>query len=157
LPAFFDGLGALTEGRRFLAVMGWLLLNWSISVGQYYLLVRAFFPQIRLLWSTFTLGATAFGMAVPAAPGSLGAYEATMVGALNLVFKLDYDIALACATVAHLLNYLLTGALGVYALATAGIKLNSLIGLYQALRQQDAATTEEKTKKAGDEPPVEHV
>jgi hypothetical protein len=130
LPAFLNGLAVLTDGRRFLIVILLMVLNWSFSVAQYYILVSAFFPGARVLWSTFTLAVTALGVAAPSSPGAIGVLEGAMVGSLS-VFHLDPSVATACAITAHLINYLFTGILGAYALTRDG---ETLIGLYQRVR-----------------------
>ena len=50
-----------------------------------------------------------------------------MVGALS-VFDLDASTALAAALTAHMANYLITGIIGVYALAQDGL---TLTGVYK--------------------------
>jgi hypothetical protein len=130
LPAFFTGLGVLTNFSQFLRAVLWILLNWGIALGQYYLLMRAFYPGAQLLWAGFSLGVVAIGIAVPSSPGSVGVMEASLVGALS-VFGLDPSTALAFAITAHMIQVLTTGAIGTYALAKDG---ESLTGLYRNLR-----------------------
>jgi uncharacterized membrane protein YbhN (UPF0104 family) len=77
----------------------------------------------------FALGAAAFGGAVPALPGGVGTYEAVMAAALTLVTS-DPARSLATAITAHLLGYLVSGVLGIYALSTEG---QTLSGVYQQL------------------------
>jgi uncharacterized protein (TIRG00374 family) len=127
IPAFFAGLGALTDGKRFLRVIFWVALNWIIAVIQFYVILLAFFPQSRLLWAAFTLGVVTLGIAAPSSPGAIGVLELAMVGALS-VFDLDPSTALAAALTAHMANYLITGIIGVYALAQDGL---TLTGVYK--------------------------
>jgi hypothetical protein len=56
--------------------------------------------------------------------------EAALVGALS-VFRLDPSVALAFALIVHLIQYLLTGVIGAYALARDG---ETLSGLYRRVR-----------------------
>jgi glycosyltransferase 2 family protein len=130
LPAFFTGLGVLTDGNQFLRAAAWMLLNWGVALGQYYLLMSAFFPQPKLLWAAFSLGVSALGVAAPSSPGAVGVMELSMVGALS-IFGLDPSTALAFALTIHLIQYLTTGLLGAYGLAKDG---ESLVGLYHRLR-----------------------
>jgi len=129
--ALLTGLGVLTNGRVFLVAIGLVLLNWGMAIAQWCVLLRAFFPQVRLLWATFVLGVTALGVAVPSSPGSIGVMEASVMGALA-VFVDDPSTALAAALTAHLANILITGVLGAYALARDGL---SLTGVYRDVRQ----------------------
>ena len=65
LSAFFTGLAALTDGRRFLKVILLMLLNWGVALAQFYILLRGFFPDAQLLWAAFTLAVMALGVAAP--------------------------------------------------------------------------------------------
>lgn len=131
LTAFFSGLAALTDAKRFLRVLFFMLLNWSVAIAQFYFLLRAFFPEARLLWATFTLSVMALGVAAPSSPGAVGVLEVAMIGALS-AFGLEPSAALAAALTAHLTNYLTTGLIGAYGLAKDGMTLTSL---YRDVRQ----------------------
>jgi hypothetical protein len=130
ITSFISGLDILTDGLRFLYAVGWMLINWLVAVVQYYVMVKAFFPDARLLWAAFSLGVAALGIAAPSSPGAVGVLELSIVGALSL-FGLDASIALALAITVHVVQYLVTGVLGAYALARDG---ESLIGLYRRVR-----------------------
>ncbi len=130
VTSFLSGLSVLTDGFRFLRAVGWMIVNWLVAIFQYYVLVHAFFPDARLLWAAFSLGVAALGIAAPSSPGALGVLELSIVGALSL-FGLDPSTALALAITTHIVQYLVTGALGAYALARDG---ESLIGLYRRVR-----------------------
>ncbi len=130
VPAFFDGLSILTDGKRFLRAMFWVMLDWLIAIFQFYFLLLAFIPSTRLLWSSFSLAVTALGIAAPSSPGAVGVFEAAMVGSQAL-FGVDTSVALAAAITAHLLQYIVTGVLGIYALVRDG---ESLAGLYRRVR-----------------------
>jgi glycosyltransferase 2 family protein len=130
IEAFFNGLAVLTDLRLFLLAVFWIMLDWLIAIAQYYLLMRAFIPDAPLLWTAFTLGASALGIAAPSSPGAVGVYELVVVGALSL-FGVQAATALAFALTAHLSQYLLVGVLGTIGLARDG---ESLIGLYGKVR-----------------------
>ena len=130
LPAFFDGLELLTNGKRFFIAILWMAFNWLIAIGQYTCYVKAFFPQAGLLWGAFALGVVALGVAAPSSPGAVGVMELVLVGGLSL-FGTDPSTALACAITIHLFQYLSTGLLGAYALAQDG---ETLGGLYRSVR-----------------------
>jgi uncharacterized protein (TIRG00374 family) len=123
--AFFDGLAILTDGRLFLKALGWEGLNWLVSILQYYLLLRAFFPNPNLLWALFAVGVGALGIAAPSSPGALGVYEAVLVGAL-VVFGLEASLATAFAISMHIISYLVTGLIGGYGLYKDGESLSSM-------------------------------
>ena len=131
VPSLIAGLSVLTDGRRFLWALIWLTLDWAIAIFQYYVLVRAFIPEATLLWASFALMVAALGIAAPSSPGGVGVFEAAIVGALAL-FGVDSSVALAAAITAHLIQYLVTGVLGAYALFKDG---ESLTSLYRRVRQ----------------------
>lgn len=125
LTAFFSGLDALVNWRRFLKVILLMTLNWGIAVIQFYVLLLAFFPQARLLWGAFTVSVMAFGIAAPSSPGAIGVMEIAIIGALA-AFNLDHSTALAAALTAHLTNYLTTGVIGAFALTKDGLSLSGV-------------------------------
>jgi len=132
LDSLFSGLVILTDGWLFLRFLLWMTLNWAIAIAEFLLLLLAFFPQAKLLWSLFGLGAVAFGNAIPSLPGAVGTYEAALGGALTLLSG-DQSTALAAALTAHLIGYIITGVLGTYALSREG---ETLMGVYRQLRKR---------------------
>ena len=130
LPAFIAGLAVLTDGKRFVRAAGWMVFNWLLSVLQYFIYLRAFFPDAQLLWAGFSLGAASLGIAAPSSPGAVGVLELTLVAALSL-FNLNPSHAFAFAVTAHVLNYLVIGMLGAYALSKDN---ETLLGLYRQAR-----------------------
>lgn len=130
LPAFISGLSVLTDGKRFLRAAGWMSFNWVLGILQYFIYLRAFFPDAQLLWAGFSLGAASLGIAAPSSPGAVGVLELTLVAALSL-FNLNPSYAFAFAVTAHVLNYLIIGILGAYALSKDN---ETLLGLYRQAR-----------------------
>jgi glycosyltransferase 2 family protein len=138
LDSLFSGLAILTNGWLFLRFLLWMVLNWAIAIVQFFLLLLAFYPQARLFWSMFGLGAVAFGNAVPSMPGAVGTYEAALSGALTLLSG-DQSTALAVAMTAHLVGYIVNGGLGAFALSREG---ETLMGVYRQLMKRQTATVE---------------
>jgi hypothetical protein len=133
--AFFSGLEALTDARRFLLTILLMALNWGIALLQFFVLLRAFFPGAQLLWAAFVLGVMSLGIAAPSSPGAIGVMEIAIVGALS-AFKIDPSTSLAAALTAHFTNYFVTGIFGLYALAHDGL---TLTGLYRDVSQVSAS------------------
>src|SRR6266498_957290 len=50
LESFFAGLSVLTDGWLFLRFLFWMALNYALAIVSYYLIIRAFFPQMQLFW-----------------------------------------------------------------------------------------------------------
>ncbi len=132
LDSLFSGLAILTDGWLFLRFLLWMTLNWAMAIGQFLLLLLAFFPQARLLWSLFGLGAVAFGNAVPSLPGAIGTYEGALGGALTILSG-DQSTALAAALTSHLVGIISNSLLGVFALSREG---ETLMGVYRQLRNR---------------------
>ncbi len=135
LDPFFNGLAILTEPRRFLSVVLWVILNWTVGILQYHLFISAFFPTAQWLWSVFTLGVVSLGIAAPSSPAAIGVLELSAVAALS-TFHLDSAIALAVAITIHLSQVVITGVLGSYGLAKDGENLFTLYKQAQSLQHQ---------------------
>ncbi|UCH58902.1 MAG: flippase-like domain-containing protein [Anaerolineales bacterium] len=130
LPEFISGLGVLQDKGIFFSAIGLMLLNWGLGVTQYYIIMRAFFSDAKLLWSSFALGVAALGIAAPSTPGAVGVLELAILGALK-IFNLNPSVSLAYAVVLHIEQYLVTAVIGAYALSRDG---ETLVGLYQRVR-----------------------
>jgi glycosyltransferase 2 family protein len=140
LPAFLSGLSILTDGKRFLKAIGWMVFNWGLGVLQYLVFLLAFFPEARLLWAGFSLGAASLGIAAPSSPGAVGVLELTLVAALSL-FNLNPSFAFAFAVTAHFMNYLVIGILGAYALSKDGETLSGVYRQARSMLQKTANPT----------------
>jgi uncharacterized membrane protein YbhN (UPF0104 family) len=129
LEAFLTGLGVLTDGWLFARFLLLMALNWGMAIVQYYLLALAYFPQAQPIWGMFSLGAAAFGGAIPSLPGAVGTLEGAYGGALTLLSG-DQSTALAIALTWRLFNYTYCGVLGLYALSREG---QTISGIYHQL------------------------
>lgn len=125
LEPFLSGLKVLTNGWVFARFLLWMTINWGVAAFNYYLTIRAFFPQTQFTWAMFGLGAAAFGGAVPSLPGAVGTFEGAFGGALTLLTG-DQSTSLAVALVARFLNYLASFSFGGFALAHDGESLSDL-------------------------------
>jgi uncharacterized membrane protein YbhN (UPF0104 family) len=130
-------LNILTDFRWFARFMLWMTTDWLIAIGQYYILVRAFFPQASISWALFSLGVAAFGGAIPSLPGAIGTLDAAVGGAIALLTQ-NIDTAAAFVLVMRLLNYLVTGIPALYALSREG---QTLAGLYRQVTRFRATET----------------
>jgi len=127
LASFFEGLFVLTDLRLFAKFMLWMTVTWLIAIGQFFILLRAFFPQAYLAWAMFSLGAAAFGGAIPSLPGGIGTLDAAVGGAIALLTS-NIDSAAAFVVVMRSFNYLVTGVPALIALSNEG---QTLSGLYR--------------------------
>lgn len=127
LDPFLEGLVILTDFRLFAKFLVWMTIDWLIAIGQYFILVRAFFPEASMPWAMFSLGVAAFGGAIPSLPGAIGTLDAAVGGAIALLTQ-NIDTAAAFVVVMRLINYLVTGVPALYALSKEG---QTLAGLYR--------------------------
>ena len=127
---FFEGLQVMVDARRFISVVGFLVASWVFNVMTYYFVMLAFIPEGKLLWTSFAVGMTGLGVAVPSAPGGLGVVEAALVFSMSL-FGVAREKALGFALVSHAIYYLITCVLGIYGLVQEG---ETITGLYSRLR-----------------------
>ena len=129
LESFLAGLGVLTNGWLFARFLIWMSLNWALAAVNYFVMMRAYFPQTQFVWGMFGLGAAAFGGAVPSLPGAVGTFEGALGGALTLLTG-DQSTALAVALTARVFNYVTSIVLGGYALSREG---DTISGMYREL------------------------
>ena len=130
VESFFEGLVVLTDGWLFARFLFWMTVNWGVAIVSYYLIIRAFFPDVQVVWSFFGLGVAAFGNAVPSLPGAIGTFEGAFGGALTLLTG-DKSTALAAALAGRLYMYVSAVVIGLIGLASEG---QTLSGIYQQLK-----------------------
>ena len=111
IDALLEGLGALTNPGQFLLSVFWIAMSWMLWVTMYYIMLLPLYPHMPYYMAMFTTGVLAMGIAIPAAPGGLGVYEASVVGALA-IFGIKPAMSLAYALLMHFMNFLITGILG---------------------------------------------
>lgn len=138
IEAFFNGLSALTDLRRFLMVAGLLAFTWLLIVTHYYLALLAFVPEGKFLWAAFGIGVVGIGVAIPSAPGSVGIVQGVIVGVFPAIFGLDSSVALAYAITVHAIYLVVTSGLGLYGLMRDG---QSLMRVYEQLRERLSGKT----------------
>ncbi len=134
VKSLFEGLAILTDGWLFLRVLGLMVINWGIAIVQYLIILLIFFPNAQVVWAMFALGAAAFGGAAPGLPGGVGTFDTAMSGALFLVTA-DRANSVAAALITHVLNYVITGIIGIYALSREGQTLSGVYNELIKLRQ----------------------
>jgi uncharacterized membrane protein YbhN (UPF0104 family) len=131
LNSLLEGLGALAKPGQFLLSAVLIAGSWAFGGLETYVLLNSGVFSAPFWWTGFVLGVLSLGVALPAAPASLGVYEAAVVGALTLLNVSPAD-ALAFAIVLHLIQIVSTGAIGAYALIRDG---ETISGLYTLVRE----------------------
>jgi hypothetical protein len=93
---------------------------------MYYLTIAQLVPDAPLWWGAFIAGLLALGVAIPAAPASVGVYEASVVGAFAIL-GVSSSSGLAYAIVLHLVQVLVTTVFGLWGMIRDGQKLSTLL------------------------------
>ncbi len=115
LGSLLNGLRTLTRPSQFFGTFFWIALSWAIWVGMYFIMLSPISDPFPFPWAVFTTTVLALGVAIPQAPGGVGVYEASVVGALA-VFGIDPSLSLAYALMMHFLQFFTTGVLGFWGL-----------------------------------------
>lgn len=126
LTALLDSFVALRNPSVGLRVALWSVVTWGNAALAFYLVFRGFHLAVPATAAVFTLAVVALGMAVPAAPGQVGIFEATGVIALA-VFGVARDQALSAVLVIHAMNYVLISAAGLWSLARRGLSYREIV------------------------------
>lgn len=125
LRAFSDGLGALRSPTRFLRVLAWTVVHWLVNALAFWLGFLAVGIDVPFT-AAFTVQALiAFGVAVPAAPGFFGVFEALAIVGLAL-YGVDRASATTFAIGFHILTFIPVTALGAHYAARLGLRLREL-------------------------------
>jgi hypothetical protein len=135
IDSFLDGLAVLTSLKSFAVSLAWMALAWLLAIANQYALLLGFLPDAAPLYSTFALGISSFGGAIPSAPSGLGVYHAAVVVAFGVV-GISSGIALAFATTHHAMHFIYSGIFGMIAFSREG---ESLMGMYEKLTSKKNA------------------
>jgi uncharacterized protein (TIRG00374 family) len=151
-----EGMAAIANFSGFMRVLAWVVLNWGIAILQFTAIILAFFPPENpfsgtLLQSSFTVGTFSLGIAIPSTPASIGVFEAAFSTPLILLGA-EQSTAVACAVLAHAIQFIITGTFGAYALSREGQSFADLASTLFRLRSANSAapaSQEEKAPPAG--------
>lgn len=127
LRQFLEGLAPLTQPASLAQVLVLAVASWACSLLSGYVLMIAFFGHGD--WATTCLfsAAASLAVAVPAIPGNLGTYEASILLALGAMgYGEPAATAVAFAIAVHAVNLLVNSALGVYGFIQEGVSLDQL-------------------------------
>lgn len=137
---FLDGLKPLTRIRTLIPIILWTIIAWGLSIATGYVLMIAFFGEGNWAATCLFTAAASFAVAVPAVPGNVGPYEASIVLALQAMnLGGSYETMVAFAIVVHALNLGMSAILGVFGFVQEGISLEQLSEGVRGMRQQESA------------------
>jgi uncharacterized protein (TIRG00374 family) len=133
-----DGMSALAKPSQFFLSVFWIGMTWLIWMSLYYLTIRQLVESAPFWWGAFVASLLALGVAIPAAPASVGVYEAAVVGSLTIL-GISSSSALAYAIVLHLDQIVITAVFGLWGLIRDGQNLSSLLASLSKKKEQEEA------------------
>lgn len=136
---FIDGLIPILNFSSLSQAIFWTILSWILSVFAGYILMFAFFEQGDLTATMLYIAAAAFAVALPAVPGNIGTYEASILLALVALGYQQSDTAIAFAITVHAVNVFVHASTGVVGFMREGISLNQLRTGVQQMQQTPAS------------------
>jgi hypothetical protein len=111
-----EGITALRSFDRAVALIGWSVVTWVLTVGHYLAILRAFIARPSLVEASFLTCATALGVALPSSPGAMGVFHSVARYALQLPFGVAAETAVVVAFAAHAFQYVTMCVLGLVGL-----------------------------------------
>jgi glycosyltransferase 2 family protein len=125
LVHFSAGLSVLRSPRRFAIVFLWALLFWLVNAVGFYIVFLAVGIQVPFTAALFLQGLIAVGVAVPAAPGFFGVFEA--FGVIGLAFyHIPQAQAVAWAIAYHLASFIPITLIGAWYFVRLGLHLRDV-------------------------------
>jgi uncharacterized protein (TIRG00374 family) len=139
LLAFAAGLGVLRSPRRFVAVLAWTTLHWLCNALAFWIAFRAVGIGAPFGAALFLQGLIAIGVAIPAAPGFFGVFEALSRTGLA-VYGVDKTLATSWAIGFHLLSFIPITLMGAFYFARLGLHMGDLARATDDEKASDPAT-----------------
>lgn len=125
LQRFSDGLSVMRSPRRFVLVFAWTLAHWLISGLGTWLGFLAVGIDLPFSAALFVQTVTAFGVALPSAPGFFGVFEAIAVLTLA-VYGVSAALATSWAIGFHILTFIPITLMGAYYFVHLGMHFRDL-------------------------------
>lgn len=123
---FLRGLRPLTNHSVLVRSVFWTGISWVFSIAAGYVLMLAFFDEASLATTALFISAAALAIAVPAVPGNIGTYEASILLALFAMGYEQSSVTLAFAITVHAVNVFVHAGTGVVGFIAEGISLTQL-------------------------------
>ncbi|MBQ6520745.1 MAG: flippase-like domain-containing protein [Anaerolineaceae bacterium] len=120
-----SGMGILTQPKRFLVWLFWILATWACWIATLQVGMREFFPQLPFWAGLFTQGIGALGGAIPSAPAGIGVVEGAYVVAMRF-FGIDQSSSLAFGLVMHAVAIVTPILWGLIGFSVQGLKLSEV-------------------------------
>jgi hypothetical protein len=137
IVALTNGLSVLRTPSRFAAVFGWTLVHWLLNALAFWIAFKAVGIPAPFSAALFLQGLIAIGVALPAAPGFFGIFEALGIAGLGL-YHVPPDVAATWAIGFHFLSYVPITLIGAWYFVRAGLSFGDLGGAERAATSGDA-------------------
>lgn len=125
LHRFSDGLSVMRSPGRFALVFAWTLLHWLIAGLGTWLGFLAVGIDLPFSAALFVQTVTAFGVALPSAPGFFGVFEAIAVLTLA-VYGVSAALATSWAIGFHILTFIPITAIGGFYFMRLGLHFREI-------------------------------
>ena len=127
LVAFVAGLRVLRSPANFLWVLGWTVAHWLLNALAFWIGFVAVGIDVPFSAALMLQGIIAIGVAVPAAPGFFGVFEALARVGLAL-YGVNEALAVGWAIGFHILSFIPITLIGGYYFVRLGLHLRELRG-----------------------------
>ena len=121
------GLEVLRNPGRFLGVVAWSLVLWIVNAASFAVCFRAFGLQVPAESALLLQAIIGFGVALPAAPGFVGVFEAATRATLA-IYGVDATRAVGYALAYHVSTFIPITLLGLLSLSRLRLHLAELRG-----------------------------
>ncbi len=120
-----QGLSVLRSPARFAGVIALSFAVWGVNSLSFTSMFPAFGIDVDLSGALVMQGLIMFGVAVPAAPGYVGLFEAPIILVLGL-YGIPRSLALTYALTYHITTFIPITLLGAWSLARTGLGLRQM-------------------------------
>lgn len=126
LDCTLEGFALLKDNAPLGHSVLWTALAWACSVIGGYVLLYAIFDVASPITAMLYIASAAFAIALPAVPGNIGTYEASILLALVAVGYQDTAQMVAFAVLVHAVNVFVHATTGALGILQEGVTLGQL-------------------------------
>jgi uncharacterized protein (TIRG00374 family) len=120
------GLVPLSRGSTAAKVLGWSVGTWGINVVTVWIMLLAFNLELSIAVAAMLVVVTNLTMAIPAAPGYVGTFEAAVIALLNGALGVSLDASQGFALFYHFVGLVPVALMGVIAAVAQGVNFGAL-------------------------------
>jgi len=136
IEMIIDGFLIMTNWKQFISVFFWIIISWLLWTVILFFGINTIQGGVKFWWAIFTEGVLALGIALPSAPAGIGVFEGTMIAALS-VFGISVEKSLGIAVVIHLVQIILTTAIGLIAVMRQGESISDILRKIRSAKQEN--------------------